>query len=402
MLLQGMKIVSFCHYLQGPSATQYLADMGADVIKIEPARGPFERSWSGANVFVGGVSGFFLAGNRNKRSFSVDLKNPEGRELVLKLIDQADAVVENFRTGVMEKLGLSYEDLKKRKPDIIFASGTGWGLKGPMVGRTAQDLIIQARSGLIAATGPHDKPTAVGCAIVDQHGGALLAMGVLAAYAKKLTTGQGTHVQGSLLNSGLDLQTEPLTNYMSSRPGSGAFKRQENLISWYHEAPTGVYKLVDAEVVIPTNDIANIAEALDSDALRALQHLDRYDDRDALAAAIAEAVREWTYEDLSRAFDARSVWYGIVQSYEDVAADPQMLANDVFREVDVNGETATLVNHPLRYDGKVPELHTLSTTVGSHTAEILREMGMSDAEVDRLFARNIVFGATQALQDVAE
>ncbi|MDQ0474245.1 CaiB/BaiF CoA transferase family protein [Labrys wisconsinensis] len=402
MLLQGMKIVSFCHYLQGPSATQYLADMGADVIKIEPARGPFERSWSGANVFVGGVSGFFLAGNRNKRSFSVDLKNPEGRELVLKLIDQADAVVENFRTGVMEKLGLSYEDLKKRKPDIIFASGTGWGLKGPMVGRTAQDLIIQARSGLIAATGPHDKPTAVGCAIVDQHGGALLAMGVLAAYAKKLTTGQGTHVQGSLLNSGLDLQTEPLTNYMSSRPGSGAFKRQENLISWYHEAPTGVYKLVDAEVVIPTNDIANIAEALDSDALRALQHLDRYDDRDALAAAIAEAVREWTYEDLSRAFDARSVWYGIVQSYEDVAADPQMLANDVFREVDVNGETATLVNHPLRYDGKVPELHTLSTTVGSHTAEILREMGISDAEVDRLFARNIVFGATQALQDVAE
>jgi len=397
-----MKIVSFCHYLQGPSATQYLADMGADVIKIEPARGPFERSWSGANVFVGGVSGFFLAGNRNKRSFSVDLKNPEGRELVLKLIDQADAVVENFRTGVMEKLGLSYEDLKKRKPDIIFASGTGWGLKGPMVGRTAQDLIIQARSGLIAATGPHDKPTAVGCAIVDQHGGALLAMGVLAAYAKKLTTGQGTHVQGSLLNSGLDLQTEPLTNYMSSRPGSGAFKRQENLISWYHEAPTGVYKLVDAEVVIPTNDIANIAEALDSDALRALQHLDRYDDRDALAAAIAEAVREWTYEDLSRAFDARSVWYGIVQSYEDVAADPQMLANDVFREVDVNGETATLVNHPLRYDGKVPELHTLSTTVGSHTAEILREMGISDAEVDRLFARNIVFGATQALQDVAE
>lgn len=131
----------------------------------------------------------------------------------------------------MEKLGLSYEDLKQRKPDIIFARGTGWGLNGPMVDRTAQDLIIQARSGLVAATGPGDRSNAVGCAVVDQHGGALLAMGILAAYAKKLTTGKGTHVQGSLLNSGIDLQTEPLTNYMSSRPGSGVFKRQENLVS---------------------------------------------------------------------------------------------------------------------------------------------------------------------------
>src|ERR1700691_6023454 len=101
MLLNGMKVVSFCHFLQGPACTQYLADMGADVIKIEPAKGPFERHWSGANVFVGGVSGFFLAANRNKRSFAVDLKSSEGKELVLRLVDPADVVVENFRTGVM-------------------------------------------------------------------------------------------------------------------------------------------------------------------------------------------------------------------------------------------------------------------------------------------------------------
>jgi crotonobetainyl-CoA:carnitine CoA-transferase CaiB-like acyl-CoA transferase len=397
-----MKIVSFCHFLQGPASTQYLADMGADVIKIEPANGPFERSWSGANVFVGDVSGFFLAANRNKRSFSVDLKSPEGKELVLKLIDQADAVVENFRTGVMERLGLSFEDLKKRKPDIIVASGTGWGLNGPMVGRTAQDLIIQARSGLIAATGPGDRPTAVGCAVVDQHGGALLAMGVLAAYVKKLKTGEGTHVQGSLLNSGLDLQTEALTNYFSGRLGPSVFNRQDNLISWYHEAPTGVYRIADAQVVIPTNEISNIAEALDSDALRALQHLDRYDDRDVLAAAVAEAVRDWKYEDLSKAFDAHNVWYGIVQDYDGVANDPQMAANNIFRNVDVNGETATLVNHPLRYNGEVPELHTLSTTVGSHTSEILREMGISEAEVNRLFANNIVSGPYAAARQCAE
>lgn len=402
MMLDGMKVVSFCHYLQGPASTQYLADMGAQVIKIEPAKGPFERSWSGASVFPGGVSGFFLAGNRNKRSFSVDLKSAEGKELVLRLIDEADAVVENFRSGVMEKLGLSYEDLKRRKPDIIFASGTGWGLDGPMVGRTAQDLIIQARSGLIAATGPAKRSTAVGCAVVDQHGGALLAMGVLAAYVKKLTTGEGTHVQGSLLNSGLDLQTEPLTNYMSSRPGRKVFERQENLVSWYHEAPTGVYRIADAQVVIPTNDIPNIAEAIDSDALRAIQHLDRYDHRDELAAVIAAEIKDWTYADLSRAFDARGCWYGIVQDYDDVADDPQIRACNVFREVEINGETATLVNHPLRYNGKVPDLHTLSTEIGSHTSEILTEMGIPAEEIQRLFAAGVVFGPKWGKQTAAE
>ncbi len=402
MLLQGMKVVSFCHYLQGPACTQYLADMGADVIKVEPAKGPFERGWSGANVFVGGVSGFFLAANRNKRSLSVDLKDPDGKTLILRLIEEADVVVENFRTGVMEKLGLTYDDLRKHKPDLIYASGTGWGLRGPMVGTTAQDLIIQARSGLVAATGPQDRPTAIGCAIVDQHGGALLAMGIVAAYVKKLKTGQGTHVQGSLLNSGLDLQTEPLTNYMSSRPGSQVFKRQDNLISWFHEAPYGVYKLADRTVVIPTNEIAKVATALDSATLREMQHLDRYDHRDELAAAVAAAVATWTYADLCKVFDAQGVWYGIVQDYEDVAADPQIAANDVFREVDVNGETATLVNHPLRYDGQVPDLHTLSTAPGSHTVEILTQLGLSRAEIQRLLAKGAIHAAEDAPSQAAE
>jgi crotonobetainyl-CoA:carnitine CoA-transferase CaiB-like acyl-CoA transferase len=402
MLLNGMKVVSFCHFLQGPACTQYLADMGADVIKIEPRNGPFERHWSGANVFVGGVSGFFLAANRNKRSFAVDLKSPEGKELVLRLIDQADVVVENFRTGVMEKLGLAYEELRKRKPDIIFASGTGWGLHGPMVGRTAQDLIIQARSGLVAATGPQDRPTAIGCAVVDQHGGALLALGVTAAYVKKLTTGQGTHVQGSLLNSGLDLQTEPLTNYMSSRPGRSVFERQENLISWFHEAPYGVYKIGDRNVVIPTNEIPKLAEALDSAPLRALQHLDRYTYRDNLAATVAESVKNWMFDDLAKAFDAHGVWYGIVQDYEDVANDPQIAASNVFRHVDVNGETATLVNHPLRYDDQVPPLHTLSTATGSHTIEILRELGFSPPEIQRLLGDGVVYTPADKASHAAE
>lgn len=125
MLLNQMKVVSFCHVLQGPACTQYLGDMGANIIKIEPLAGERSRRWAGADM--GGASGLYLSAFRNKRLFAVDLKSPEGREVVLSLVEKADVVVENFRHGVMERLGLGFEDLKKRNPEIIFASGTGWG-----------------------------------------------------------------------------------------------------------------------------------------------------------------------------------------------------------------------------------------------------------------------------------
>ncbi|MEO8136519.1 MAG: CoA transferase, partial [Betaproteobacteria bacterium] len=179
MLLDSMKVISFCHVLQGPACTQYLGDMGAQVTKIEPIAGERSRRWAGADM--GKVSGLYLCAFRNKRLFAVDLKSPEGRELILTLIDKADVVVENFRPGVMERLGLSYEALKKRKPDIIYASGTGWGSKGPMLARESQDLIIQARTGMMAATGiKRGEARPVGSAIIDQHAGALLAMGIVA------------------------------------------------------------------------------------------------------------------------------------------------------------------------------------------------------------------------------
>ncbi len=394
-MLRGLKIVSFCHFLQGPACSQYLADMGADVIKIEPISGPFERHWSGARIFPGGVSGLFLSANRNKRSLALDLKSDRGKEIIMELVQSADILIENFRTGVMERLGLAYPQIKALKPDIIYASGTGWGLEGPMVGRTAQDLIIQARSGLISATGPYGRPTAVGAAIVDQHAGALLAMGILAAVVHRQRTGEGTHVQGSLLCAGLDLQSEPLTNYMSAGVDQRVFERQRNLISWYHEAPYGVYQIADGHVVIPTNDIGRLATALDSAELSALHDFDAYDARDRIAAAVAEAVRALAFDELSRRFDAHNIWYGRVNSYDDLRSDAQIAAASVFREVPVNGAPAVLVNHPLRYDGKVPDLHTLALETGAHSREILEELGRGADEIEELIGAGVV-GAPSA------
>src|SRR4029453_1505461 len=136
MLLNWMKVVSFCHVLQGPACTQYLGDMGAQVIKIEPLEG--ERARRALSVDVGGLAGLYLTAFRNKRLFAVNLKSPEGIEVVLRLIDEADVVFENYRYGVMDRLGLGYEAIKARKPDIIYSSGTGWGRKGPLLAREAE------------------------------------------------------------------------------------------------------------------------------------------------------------------------------------------------------------------------------------------------------------------------
>jgi crotonobetainyl-CoA:carnitine CoA-transferase CaiB-like acyl-CoA transferase len=153
-LLAGVRILAFTQFLLGPAACQYLADMGADVIKIEPpGRGAWERSWAGADTFPGGVSAFFLLANRNLRSVTLNLKSERGVDIAKRLVKTADVVVENFRPGVMGRLGLGYEDLRKINPRVIYAVGSGYGSDGPYSHLPGQDLLIQAISGLGANTG---------------------------------------------------------------------------------------------------------------------------------------------------------------------------------------------------------------------------------------------------------
>ena len=391
-MLGNMRVVSFCHYLQGPAATQYLADMGAEVVKIEPPKGAFERHWSGANTYLGGVSAFYLCANRNKRLLAIDLKHPKAREVIYRLIERADVVVENFRPGVLERLGFGYEEVRARKPDIVYASSTGFGSSGPDAAKPGQDLLIQARSGLIGVTGhPEDRPTPVGCAAADQHGGALLAMGIVSAYVRKLTTGVGTRVEASLFNAGIDLQTEPLTLYLSQPAPPEAFDRNRNLATWFHGAPYGVYRMADCFIAMSMNDLGELAEALDSERLRALADIDPYEGRERYAPVLAEELEGRRFEEVIEAFDAHAIWYARVQNYEDLKRDPQAIHNQVFREVPVGDQTATLVNHPLRYDGEVPELRHLAIEIGEDGRDILAELGYSPGETETLIDDKVIF-----------
>ena len=375
-----MKVVSFCHYLQGPACTQYLADMGADVVKVEPLKGAFERHWSGGQSYVQGVSAFMLCANRNKKSLAVDLKHPQGLAVALRLVDRADVLVENFRPGVLNRLGLGYEAVKTRRPEIVYASASGFGPTGPAAHRPGQDLLMQARSGLIAVTGGGQAgPTAVGAAVVDQHGGALLAMGILGAYVRKLQTGKGTLIESSLFAAGIDLQSEALTKYFS-KGQAATLPRDRHVGSWYHDAPYGVYELADAHIVLAMNDPVRLAAALESETLRGLQHIDRYAERDRYALAVAAALKTRRFADVAAAFDAHSIWFERVQDYDDLRADPQALHNEAFREIDVRGAKATIVNHPLRYDGDLPAYRCMPLDAGSDSAVLLSELGYSAAE----------------------
>jgi len=390
-MMLKMRVVSFCHYLQGPAATQYLADMGADVIKVEPPCGAFERHWSGGDSYVGGVSAFLLAANRNKRSLAIDLKAPGAREIVLRLIDGADVVVENFRPGVLDRLGLGYEAVRARNPAIVYASATGLGADGPDAARPGQDLLMQARSGLVAATGSEAAgPTIVGAAVVDQHGAALLAMGVLAAFVRRLQTGQGGRVEASLFQAGIDLQTEALTKYFARRAPGDVMRRGPNVGSWYHDAPYGAYALSDGHLVLSMNDPERLAEALDSDALRALAGIDRYAERERYAAAVAADLATRSMAEAARRFDAHGIWFAPVQGYDALADDPQARHLGAFPRVKVNDTEARLVAHPLRYDGRVPDIRTLPLAAGCDSRAVLREIGLDEPEIDRLVADGIV------------
>lgn len=388
-MIDQMTVLSFTHFVQGPAAAQYLADLGADVVTVEPPGGSWERRVGSGGVRLAGRSVTFLSVNRNKRSIVVDLKHPDALTVLRPLIARADVLLENYRDGALDRLGLGYEAVRAIKPDIIYASASGWGSRGPMAGRPGVDLLVQARTGLVDVTG--DRPTAAGTPVVDHHGAALLAMGVLAAYARKLTTGEGTRVESSLLGAGLDLQAESLALYYSGRRTAADLARPAELACWSIDAPYGVYRLRDASVVIAIHGgMDDLGDALGSPVLAGFDQQARRAKRDEYTAAVAEVLSTMTYAEVAERLEPRGFWFERVAGYDDVRTDPQVVAEGLLDEFDVDGERATVLRHPVRYDGELPSIRTAPAELGAHTSEVLLAAGFTAAEVDGFLADGVV------------
>jgi crotonobetainyl-CoA:carnitine CoA-transferase CaiB-like acyl-CoA transferase len=219
MALEGVRVLDFTQMMMGPWATQFLGDMGAEVIKVErPGSGEWERGLRAMGELLGGQSPFFLAMNRNKRSLTLNLKHPRAREVVLRLAGTCDLVTENFRPGVMDRLGMGYEDLRAVNPSLVYVAGTGFGPDGPYADRPGQDLLVQSISGLAAYGGRRDDPpTPAGSSIVDASTALLLAFSSMVGLFHRERTGQGQRIDVSLLDTAVALQCQELTAYLNSQ-----------------------------------------------------------------------------------------------------------------------------------------------------------------------------------------
>jgi crotonobetainyl-CoA:carnitine CoA-transferase CaiB-like acyl-CoA transferase len=390
--LEGVRIVAFTQFLLGPAAVQYLADLGADVIKIEGPAGAWERTWSGADTYLNDVSVFFLLANRNCRSVTLDLKSAAGVQVAKKLIASADVVLENFRPGVMERFGLDYDSLHEQFPELIYASASGYGATGDSAKLPGQDLLLQAMTGLAAHTGSApDAPIPAGAAVVDQHGAALLAMGVMGALLHRHRTGEGQQVSVTMIQAALDLQTEPITYHLN---GGAVAPAQERVGSSFHPGPYGLYPTTDGHVAISLSPVAQVLQSLGATAPELSDPAIAFSRRDDIRRTVAPLIAELsTAEALSR-LRAGGVWSARVNDYDQALAEPAVAHLDPVMEVqDPRAGDLRLLRHPVNYSAADTSLTRNPPALGEHTDEVLTELG-ADEDAIAEWRRDGAFGST--------
>jgi crotonobetainyl-CoA:carnitine CoA-transferase CaiB-like acyl-CoA transferase len=391
MPLTGIKVVDLTRVVSGPFCSMFLGDMGADVIKIEtPGEGDSVRRQGASR---NGLSWYFATYNRNKRSITLDLRSEAGRTILERLIARADVLVENFRPGVLDRMGFTRERLATLKPELVRCSISGFGDDGPYRDRPAFDFIAQAMSGFMSVNGtPDGQPLRAGPPISDLIAGLQGALGVCAALVQRGRTGRGEQVGASLTNGMISFLSYLAADYFETGRQPGRTGNDHPIL-----APYGLFRTADGEVAIaPANEaiyrkfIAAIgAPELGEDPAFATNAL-RVARRPAINAAVEARLAPGTTDHWIAVLNAAGVPCGRVQSLAEVFADPQVRAQEMAITIDHPGRgPVEMLGFPIKFAGRTPPRRP-APELGAHTDEVLAELGLTEMEIARLRETGVI------------
>lgn len=378
--LEGLLVLDFSQFLAGPSAALRLADLGARVIKIErPVTGEAGRQLKLKNMELDGSSLLFHTINRNKESYAANLKDPEDLDKVKELIRKADVLIENFRPGTMEKLGLGYEDVSKLNPRLIYGQVTGYGNRGPWRHKPGQDLLVQSMSGLAWLNGDADQPPVpFGLSVADMLTGAHLVQGILAALVRRGKTGKGGLVEVSLMESVLDFQFEVLTTYLNDG-GKPPVRSAVNNAHAYLGAPYGIYETRDGYIALAMGSLAQLGEALGCPELAAYRDpKDAFAKRDEIKRILADHLRTGTTRQWLDLLEPVGYWCADVLNWQQLTRHEAFQALDMVLELDIPGAgVIRTIRCPIRINGERLKATRPAPKVGEHNDAIEREFGLA-------------------------
>jgi len=390
--LRGFKVLDLSRTLAGPYATMLLADMGAEVIKVEqPVVGDESRrftppSWNGESCY-------FLAANRNKRGITLDLKSAEGIKIVKQLVKEADVFVENFRTGTMEKLGLGYDELKEINPRIIYCSISGFGRTGPEKNRAGYDVLMQGFAGLMSITGEEDRPVKAGMSIADLSTGLFAAFSISSALHGVRQTGKGQYLDVSLLDGQIALLNHMVTGFYAT----GSYPKR---MGTAHGTlvPYQGFKAADRDVIIA---VANDGlwkklciglkwnDLLENEKYKL--NINRVKYREELGAILSERLSKMNSEDIIEKLEKVGVPCGPIQTIEEVLTHPQVLAREAMVEVNhPNVPNLKVPAFPVKFSETPTYVRSHPPLLGEHTEEVLQEIGYDQETIEQLKSKNII------------
>lgn len=392
--LDGVRVLDFSHALAGPYGTLLLADYGAQIYKLEAREGDMGRGWG--PPFAGGISSFFLGLNRGKRGISIDLKQPAGLDLCLRLLDKMDVLVENFRPGSMDRLGLGYEPVHRRNPRLVYCSISGYGQDGPSRDEAAMDLVVQSSSGLLSITGtPDGDPVRCGYGVTDVTAGLFAVIGILLALRARDLTGRGQFVDVSMLDSMISTMS---SNYMSYL-GSGIVPKPMGT-EFPTVVPYRVYHTMDRPLAIAAG-----SDRLWCAFCRALEHpeLEKHPDystnaqrihnRSALEPLLEAILLQRGAADWLQRMHGAGVPCSLVRDFEEVAADPQCEVRGMFPTLlhpTAGAHRAT--GTPIKLSETPGGPGAPAPLLGQHTRDVLREFfDLDDTLLAELQARRVIF-----------